>query len=313
MKLAVALCCAVLLAPLAAAPAPAAAPPAAPAAGAKPTYQRYCSMMVGTDPAARRYQTEMAKLSIPNEAQDAAIATGVQRVLQAQQHSAMLPPPVHVMYRNAQRLLVNPLGPDELVIVTVGNTNPPHWYDADVDRTGTVQSVEPLPPSAAQRIAGFMRGLAAFMVMNQMLGGDDALPRAGCLALVRAWFAPALGVLPDLERAMESPAPPTSAHEVDLLRDALQTYRNAPDHDAAKSELTEHTLRALGPFPAIEIVYRDPGEPGDALGAFDVVRFGAEKHTYAVVQQLPNGHFEIGTSPLCLVGDPRCAKYYTWP
>ncbi len=307
MKLIAATCCAVLLA-LA---ARASAAPAGPAAGAKPAYQRYCSMMSGSDAAARHYQAEMAKLPLPNDAQNQALANGVQRVLLAQTHSAMLPPDVHVMFRDAQRLLVNPTQSDELVLVTVGS--PPRWYAADVDRTGTVQSVDPLPPGAADRVAGFMRGLAAFVVLNQVLGGDDPLPRPGCLALARAWFAPAIGVLPEIERSMWNPPQPATPHDVDTIRDALREYQRVPDRDPEKAALTDHTLRAIGFDPPVEFVYRDAGEPGNALGEFDVVRFGTAKHTYAVVQRKPNGRYEIDTSPLCLVGDPRCAKYYVWP
>ena len=225
----------------------------------------------------------------------------------------MLPPEIHVMFRDAQRLLVNPMGSDELVLVTAGSSNPPRWYDADVDRTGNVQNVEPLPPGAPERVAGFMRGLAAFVVLNQMLGGDDPLPRAGCVALVRAWFAPAVGLLPELVRAAWTPPPPATPHDVDTIRDALRAYARAPDRDPAKAEITHHTLDAVGFDPPLEIVYRDPGEPGDALGEFDVVRFGTRAHTYAIVQRHPNGHIDISTSPLCLVGDTRCARYYVWP
>jgi|GEM_PF-2847880 len=312
MKLIPAVCCAVLVA-FAARASAAPAAPAGPASGAKPVYQRYCSLMTGTDPASRHYQAEMAKLPLPNEAQNAALATAIQRAVQAQQHSAMLPPPVHVMYRDAQRLLVNPLGSDELVLATVGNGAAARWYDADVDRTGNVQGVEPLPPGAPERIAGFMRGLAAFVVLNEMLGGDDALPRSGCLALARAWFAPALGVLPDIERAMWYVPQPATPHDVDTIRDALRDYARAPDRDREKAALTEHALRAVGFDPPVEFVYRDLGDPGDTLGEFDVVRFGTNPRTYAIVQRKPNGRYEIATSPLCLAGDARCAKYYVWP
>src|SRR5581483_7174827 len=112
-------CTTVLLAVSVRAAAPAAA--AGPQPGAKPAYQRYCSLMAGSDPASRHYQTEMAKLPLPNDEQNVAIASAIRRAIQAQEHSAMLPPDVHIMFRDAQRLLVNPMGSDELVLVTAGS------------------------------------------------------------------------------------------------------------------------------------------------------------------------------------------------
>jgi hypothetical protein len=201
--------------------------------------------------------------------------------------------------------------PGELVLLGDLSAKSPTYWRGVVAAEGTFTTLEIAKPTFVQQTIGFPREMAAYALFNDLAGGDATIPRAGCARLFDAWYENEPSIDAEVDRAMTT-EPASDAALESAVRSAWdRTIAHAPTGPG--SELTRDTLTRIGADPEVTIVYHDVGLPGDGIGPINVVRIGsARARTYAIVTAKPPDTFG-SESPLCIVGDTRCAPYYAWP
>jgi hypothetical protein len=185
----------------------------------------------------------------------------------------------------------------------------PHWWDATLTADDSVDHVEPADSKIVHSVVGFSRGMAAYMVINDLAGGDSPFPRAGCAAAFAEQLMDLPGIASELSDAVRTEPSP----DIDEQNAVRAAWNRTLDHGASgpAAALTQETLTRIGRNPAVSIVYHDPGLSGDGIGPIDVVRVGGEAHTYLTIDSSVPDDFSKAT--LCVVADTRCARYYVWP
>jgi len=219
-----------------------------------------------------------------------------------------------VVARHVDKVLgrrATPAPAEEAVLLSDLAPATPHWWMVTLAKDHSLVSAGVADPNDVRQSIGFARSMAAYILLNDLLGGDETVPRAGCRAIFEAWFAPFPGVLTRVDAAI-SASPPDDPDFDSRVSSAWKALiaAGATKDDAAT--LTAETVERIGSNPAIHIVYRDAGLPGDGFGQIDVVRIGGPSHTDVIVLER-GGDISFGLRPLCLVGDNRCSKYYEWP
>jgi len=204
-----------------------------------------------------------------------------------------------------------PASADEAVLLSDLAPAAPHWWMATLAKDHSLLSAGVADPNDVRQSIGFVRSMAAYILLNDLLGGDDTVPRAGCRAIFEAWFALFPAVLAPVDAAIAA-SPPDDPNFDSQVSSAWKALIPAGATTDDASRLTAETVERIGSNPAIRIVYRDSGLPADGFGQIDVVRIGGLSHTYLIVLE-SGGSISLGQQPLCLVGDNRCGKYYEWP
>jgi hypothetical protein len=201
-------------------------------------------------------------------------------------------------------------GKPEVVLLSNLDAAAPRWWRADLGPENSITTIVPADKAFVRGRVGFPRGMAAYILFNDLLGGDEPFPREGCAKRFDVWFGlfPAVNVV--LQQSISKP-PEQDAKLSEAVRKAWNLLGENQTHKAEDIQLTRETLQRVGRDPQVTIVYRDPGLPGDGIGEIDVVRIGGEPHTYAVVT--PAEPIVLDGAPLCVVADDRCARYYVWP
>jgi len=285
-------------------PARAASPP-------PPAYARFCSLMSGRDQASRSYQVAVARR--PPGRSDAEVLSIVRTALPAHRGLVDDPQTLRVVVRSFRTAHAAPDFAGEHVLLAGGAPNAPVWLVAAIADDGTVSSLDRADEHDVHAAIGGMRFMAAYALLNDLLASDASVPRAGCEALTRAWFWNGVAEVPVLERDFATPPTPDPAR----LRVADEAWRayvgGVGSQSEAERAITLTTLATLGARPPLTFVYRDAGSPESGLGEIDVARIGNAHHAYAIVLTGGDGATKIVTAPLCVSGDTRCARYYTWP
>lgn len=163
--------------------------------------------------------------------------------------------------------------------------------------------------SDLERAYGFVRSMAAYMLLNEVLANDVPVPRLGCVRAFQIQLDMP-GVMPEIDAAMLQPP----ARDPQAERNALKAYEAFVSSKEAGNVLTAETIRALGKAPSVSFIYRDRFRTSKGAEEIDVVRLsnGAAR-TYMGLGIDASGKASRGTPALCLVGDERCAQYYVWP
>ncbi len=208
-----------------------------------------------------------------------------------------------VVARNVQN---NPRA-SELVLFSDLDALSPHWWKATLRADSSIASIAVASPQDVRYPIGFPRSMAAYIIFNDLMGGDAVFPRRGCAALFDLWF----GLDPTVNQSLKAAVAVGPAQDP-ILAARVQDAWNAfvPNPKTPGYAIMRDTMAAIGKNPPVTLVYREVGLPGDGLGEFDVVRIGAEHHTYAIIN---NGSIKFDGDPLCIVGDNRCGEYYVWP
>lgn len=188
----------------------------------------------------------------------------------------------------------------------------PQWWEAKLKADHTLLSVAAADPLAVKQFVNFPRFMAAFIVFNDLMGGDEPFPREGCHAIFDAWFRPFPGIRARLDAAIAA-APTQTQADVDTIREGWLRYVAALRGTSERALLSGAAAKRVGDDPPIQLVYRDVGLPGDGIGAIDIVRIGGDVHLYEIVSYDSRGTPIFGMSPVCTVGDLRCGKFYIWP
>ncbi len=216
-----------------------------------------------------------------------------------------------VMFRLPD-MLVNGNSPYALL----SNLDPrnPQWVLARLGLNNQVSSVRLADPQTVRQALGLARFGMAYALLNNLMGDDEPFPSVGCTALAHAWFPASPVLLEHFERILRD----HPAEETILTEDVASEFaRAAREFDPSKSRagsLTKETLEQIGPDPPVSIVYRDSGLPGEDGVPLAIARVGGSTHTYVIMSiplPRPAGFFR---TPLCVVGDERCAPYFRdWP
>jgi len=174
-----------------------------------------------------------------------------------------------------------------------------------------VVALQPLPIMTLANAYGISRQFAAYVVLNELLASDAALPRQGCIRLFDVWFADTPGVLPELKSAiMRSPPQPNITHEK-LLMAAYRDFSRSKQN--ASNPLTHAALTLLGRSPTITEVYTDADTTLSMGLTIGVVRMSkGSARTYATFA-IFGKRASLSSPALCVTGDLRCAQYYGWP
>jgi hypothetical protein len=278
---------------------------ATPAPESTPTYARFCTISAdtGTGSYIERIKAQDAQFHKTSPLSDTQVAESVQK-------NIGLPAAPTVIVRNVEQILVpnTPTLVHEEVLLADLSASPSRWWLAHVDARGTVSEVRPATERETRGAVGFPRSMAAYVLFNDVMGGDSPVQRQGCITLYKAWFEEAPGLLPSLVSAVTAP-PPLDQELAVRVRAAWNAMLTSKSPQEGK-DLTTETARLIGTNPEVESIYHEPGLPGDGIGPIDVVRIGARIHTYAIVDS--SNPLKL-SGPFCVVGDQRCASYYEWP
>ena len=169
---------------------------------------------------------------------------------------------------------------------------------------------DPLTKQGLTQPYGFARGMAAYTLLNDLMGGDNPIPRKGCVRGVMM-LGTMPGVMPEITAAMLTEPQRDPVAEKRAL-DAYHVF--VTSRDARENPMTKQTLSQLGSSPEITFVYRhrDTLIGGDA--ELDVVRItNGTNRTYAMLGMTADGKASMSSPALCFVGDQHCAPYYVWP
>jgi hypothetical protein len=280
------------------------APPAF-AAGEPTGYARFCTIMTPSFAPGAHYRDAMAAHEAPTRALlagDDVIANDVRAKL------GLATAPT-VVVRNAQALYGKPTDPERVLLSDLDAASP-HWWQATLGPSHSLDMLEPANPAFVRAVVGYARTMAAYVLFNDLEGGDEPFPRQGCAALFHGWF----GLMPEVEarlqRAIASPPRQDEALNTGVARAWAERAAARTNHDTASDILMNDTIRRVGAHPAVVSVYHDAGLPGDGVGPLDVVRIGGAKHAYMMVGSSPI--IDAGR-PVCIAGDNRCAVYNVWP
>lgn len=214
--------------------------------------------------------------------------------------------PPAVVARNVQAFGNNQRGP-ELVLFSDLDASSPHWWQATLRADSSIATIVVASPKELIYPIGFVRGMAAYMVFNDLMGGDKVFPRRGCAAIFDLWF----GLDPSVNQSLKAAVATEPAQDPVLaarVRDSWDAF--IPNPKKPGYAIMRDTMAAIGKNPPVTLVYREIGLPGDGLGEVDVVRIGAGHHTYSIIE---GGSIKFGGDPLCIVGDDRCSEFYAWP
>jgi hypothetical protein len=225
-----------------------------------------------------------------------------------------LPAPPREYARSAEAIVgPSQIAPgQELALLGDGAATEPRWWTATLAADGSLVSVAVAEPRLVAEIIGFPRFMAAYVLFNDLMGGDDSIPRAGCRAVYAAWFSSMPGVLPDIDAAIAAEPAPDTAFEARVAA-AWNALPRAASDAGEGARLDAETSAAIGPAPAVRLVYRDSGPPGDRSGTIDVVRIGGARRTYVILSEQKGSALSLGGGTMCLVGDLRCVPYDAWP
>ena len=289
------------------------------AASEPPTYSRNCTpYQNGVPPAlaARR----LAERQLGLRMSDGAALAAVEAYLAEPDASPRLTLPLQsgaIFMRNYQFSGVPSArrgGNGELVLLHVTSGGQVTWLVAAFDPPAKLLSVWKPADADVKRLYMFGRYMAAYVLLNDLLASDTVIPLRGCALAVKEKILKGLPeVQAETEHAFES-APAQDAASLNLVAQGYAAYAASSLASTRNGhELTIETLAKLGTNPAISFVYRDPGTALNGGREVAVVRIGSgAARTYSIVI-LSNGRAEIDTSPLCVMGDQRCASYYMWP
>lgn len=263
-------------------------------------YVRFCTQHIGAPGSLKEDADDRREL------QKTAAQLSEDGVLSASAAAMLhLAHPPAVVARNAQNF-GHPRGP-ELVLLSDLDPISPHWWQATLRADSSIASIAVASPQNLRGPIGYVRGMAAYIVFNDLMGGDAVFPRSGCAALFDLWFGFEPTVNQDLKAAVatEPAQDPVLAASV---RDSWNAFVANPK--TLGYAIMRDTMDSVGKNPPVTLVYRDVGLPGDGFGEFDVVRIGGEHHTYSIIH---NGLVKFDGGPLCIVGDDRCGEFYVWP
>jgi hypothetical protein len=193
-----------------------------------------------------------------------------------------------------------------------GRDAAPRLVDVTVDRDGSVHDAKPTEMPVPEHTYAFARYMATYIYFNELMADDRTTHRASCSETMRIQLAAHPSLIRAAEKALAGDASPDT-RIVARIRGAYARFvADVPALSGAEHDLTQETVARLGDEPPITIVYRNREKSGDEA---DVVRIGtASSHTYAMFTAdaaADNG--KIGPTPLCITGDVRCARYYSWP
>lgn len=177
-------------------------------------------------------------------------------------------------------------------------------------RSNQFASIKAISDDTVTRYYGFARGMAAYMLLNDLMASDTTVPRLGCSRAADIQFYAMPGVLSEIQRAFMT----TPEQDPTTLASAAAAYRSfATSKEARSNPRTLDTVRRLGDSPTITLVYRDAAGQGPSAYEFDVVRISSGTvRTYAELN-VAGGTPRMSSPGLCVVGDTRCADYYVWP
>jgi hypothetical protein len=273
-------------------------------------YVRPCTGMASRAAAGQPDRPDVAQ----HEAQFAQLDAGNDALARLVQRRLSLTAPPQVIVRHVEKVLGPRLAPapaDEAVLLSDLAPSAPRWWLAIVEQDQSLVSAVVANPKDVRESVGFARGMAAYALVNDLLGGDETVPRDGCRALFAKWFGSFPGVLPTIDAAL-SATPPDDPDFDARVSSAWKVLTAGWASKDAATALTGETIARVGSSPAVAAVYRDAGLPGDGLGPIDVVRIGGPAHTYLIVPDSVSA-IRLGDIPLCVVGDKRCSSYYVWP
>ncbi len=100
-----------------------------------------------------------------------------------------------------------PVAADEAVLLSDSPPTAPRWWLAIVRQDQSLVSAASADPRDVRQAVGFARGMAAYALVNDLLGGDETIPRDGCRALFGEWFGSFPGVLPLIDVAISATPP----------------------------------------------------------------------------------------------------------
>lgn len=168
----------------------------------------------------------------------------------------------------------------------------------------------PISDVAAARYFNFARGMASYMLLNDLMQSDAVIPRLGCVRAAKIQLNSFPGILKEVDAAFMT-LPVLKPAFLKRIQDAYGRF--ASSKRAQDNPFTSNTLHKLGANPTIELVFRSaPGIDTEA-GEYDIVRLsrGATR-TYAELF-VRGSVFQMDSPGLCVVGDVRCVPYYVWP
>jgi hypothetical protein len=277
------------------------------AAASAAGYSQFCKAMFADNPAGASYRAGMARQAAANTA---VLATNgaVARRVQQKLHLASAPV---IVAREAQKLYGR-REDREIALLSDLDRSRPRWWSATLDAVGSPVDVRPADAYARRAVVGYARGAAAYVVFNDLVGGDEPVRRDGCLALFDVWFGLQPAVVANLKHAFTNASPPSAAYVAGVQR-AWLALENARAKATPAGAINRETIQRIGRDPSVAVVYHDDGLPGDGIGPIDVVRIGATAHTYAILYLGAKKPITLGSGPYCVVGDERCGAYYAWP
>ena len=268
-------------------------------------YSRFCTAMVPTNATMASFREGTLRSAASQDASLAADAPIAQAV-RAQLKLSTAPELIGIE-------IPFPLDGPSSVMLSNRDASAPQWWEAKLKADHTLLSVAAADPLAVKQFVNFPRFMAAFIVFNDLMGGDEPFPREGCHAIFDAWFRPFPGIRARLDAAITT-MPEQVLEETKAIQRAWRSFATQPvGVEADALDVTNETVKRIGMNPAVTIVYCYVGLPGDGVGEMDVVRIGSTPHTYQIVSFGADHLPLLGASAVCTVGDTRCARFYRWP
>ena len=264
-----------------------------------PGYTRLCSIYQGMTLAA--FQTQ-----VRNNARDAIPDATVVAAVQGQ-----LTPPIGagVVVRQFN-LITGERNGNKTSIVRLDDPAGVRYVVASFTEQGTFVGTTPVPTNIVINLYAFARALAPYMLLNDLLASDAAVPRAGCRRAVDIQLYAVPGVSTQIDHAFAA-APEQDAATLALARTAYGQFSASPL--AHGNPRTMATLGRLGTSPDISLVYRDP-DPDPANGTeYDLVRLANGRVRTYILMTVAQGTPKMVSPGLCESGDLRCGSDYVWP
>lgn len=273
-----------------------------PAAADASGYQRFCTLSNNTKPGSyielgEKLKAQQNASEIPNTILEESSKTYLH-----------LPSRPTLIVRHVEHLLGIPVADRETILLADLKSSTKKWWLAHIDSRGTFLDANPAISKDRQNILGLGRSMAAYVLVNDLLADDTTIPRSGCAKLFDVWFHDFPGLLPIMKLAIAK-GPPSDPALKKRVRTAWKTLISS-EKKGAEATLTRETARIIGSNPEVISVYHDPGLPGDGIGPIDVVRIGKHPRTYSMTTGF--GRIAL-SSTYCVVGDTRCAQFYSWP
>lgn len=196
-------------------------------------------------------------------------------------------------------------------VVRVEGNGSTRLFAVAVRPDGSVRDPKPAPTSDLLPTYERAQLYAAYIYFSELMHDDRTDHRASCAEAYRLQLRTAPGLYAEFAAALLVGGT-ADAHLTKRIRSAYARYVATPQDDPLARELRDTFARALGPAPPISMVYRDVN--ATTHREYILVRLGTpERHAYAPLYAGDNGADTMGTLPLCLTGDSRCARYYDWP